>query len=98
MVVSGERHREVQDEKGDSSLRTEKVYGCFERSFTLPPTVSFDKIEAHFENGVLNVALPKAEAAKGRNIEIQSGQGGFFSHLLNGKREEQKNSKDVKIT
>lgn len=97
MVISGERHYEMQDAEGESTLRHERAYGKFERSFTLPSTVNADKIEAQYEDGVLNVAIPKAEAAKGRTIQVQSGQSGLFGKLL-GSKKETKELKDVKIS
>ncbi len=42
----------------------------FERSFTLPYAVQADKASATYENGVLRLTLPKAEAAKARKIAI----------------------------
>lgn len=51
-------------------LAYERVYGAFTRSFTLPMTVDATKINAHFENGVLQVWLPKVAEAKGRRIVI----------------------------
>lgn len=86
LIISGERHREMRDQEGEYNLRLERSYGKFERTFTLPATIAADKIEAHYENGVLNVALPKAETAKGRTIQIQSGQGGLLSKLLDSKK------------
>lgn len=71
LSISGERVRETKSENSDSIWHFERAYGRFERSFTLPTSVSADKIEAQFENGVLNVVLPKAEIAKGRTIQIQ---------------------------
>lgn len=68
LIISGER-----------SGRTQSRY---ERTFTLPETVNSEKIEAQYENGVLNLALPKAEVAKPRTIEVRSGQEGFFKKLL----------------
>lgn len=56
--------------------------GRFQRSFQLPDTVNAEAIEAHLEDGVLHLALPKAEVSKPRTIQVQSGQGGFFSRLL----------------
>jgi HSP20 family protein len=49
----------------------EKITRTFKRSFTLPETVDATKIEAKFEDGVLDLRLPKMEAAKSRLIEIQ---------------------------
>lgn len=98
LIVSGERHRE-QKEGDETTLRYERSYGRFERVFALPASVNTDEIEAHYEDGVLNVAIPKAEAAKGRTVQIQSGQNGFFSRLLSSKKEGSTSEhKDVKIS
>jgi len=78
--VSGERKRSLNRE--DSSDKFERVFG-------LPDTVNTDKIEANYENGVLHLAVPKAEAAKPKKIEIQSGQTGFFSKLIGSRKESQ---------
>ncbi len=51
----------------------ERSYGSFQRSFTLPRTVSADKISAEFTDGVLHVRMPKAAEAKGRKIAIGNG-------------------------
>lgn len=61
----------------------------FERSFTLPNSIEKDKIEVQYEDGVLSLFLPKAEAAKPRTIEVQSGKpegSSFFSRLLADKK------------
>lgn len=50
----------------------ERRYGSFQRSFSLPRTVSGDQIEATFQDGVLHIRMPKAAEAKGRKIEIKS--------------------------
>lgn len=97
LVISGERQREVRGQDGEATLRHERVYGKFERTFTLPNSINADKIEAHYENGVLNVALPKAESAKGRTIQVQTGQNSFFNKLL-GAKKENKELKDVKVS
>jgi hypothetical protein len=48
----------------------------FERTFALPNTVDPERIEARYENGVLNVTLPKAERAKPREIRVNSSASG----------------------
>lgn len=48
----------------------ERSYGSFRRSFSLPRAVSADDATARFNNGVLEIRLPKAAEAKGRKIEI----------------------------
>jgi HSP20 family protein len=94
LVLAGERTRFVRNDEVESSVRTERRYGKFERSFKLPPTVDTSRIEADYEDGVLHIALPKAETAKARSIEVQSSRGGLLSKLL-GSREE--SVKDVKV-
>lgn len=98
LTISGERQREVKNVESDATLRRERVYGRFERSFTLPTTIASDKIEAHYENGVLNVALPKAEATKGRTIQIQTDHGSLWSRVLGSKKEVTPEAKDIKIS
>jgi HSP20 family protein len=49
----------------------ERRYGSFSRSFVLPRDVDADRIEAHFEHGVLTVTIPKSEKARRRRIEVR---------------------------
>lgn len=98
LMVSGERRHEMSSGDRESALRRERSYGKFERTFTLPQSVQTEKIEAHYENGVLNLVIPKAEAAKGRTIQIQSGSGGVFSKLLGSKKENNKDSQESKLS
>jgi HSP20 family protein len=70
LVIRGEKRREV--EKDDTAYhRVERVYGAFERVFTLTKAVAADKIEATYRDGVLEVRVPKAEEAKAREIQIK---------------------------
>lgn len=46
--------------------------GDFQRSFTLIDTIDQDKIEANYNNGVLELVLPKAEKAKPKRIDIKT--------------------------
>lgn len=74
-------HKEDQDFKGDRpGYRRE--YRSFHQSFSLPTTVDPEKIEAHCEDGVLEVLLPKTELAKPKRIEIQTGKGGLMNRLF----------------
>lgn len=55
-------HKEVSKEEAQEKYtRREFSYNSFERSFTLPETVDQEGIHAVYENGVLNVSLPKRE-------------------------------------
>ena len=72
ITISGERKLE-EERKNDEFYRVESVYGKFERSFTLPEDVDTDKIEAHMENGVLTVKIPKIQVVDKapKKIEIK---------------------------
>jgi len=50
----------------------ERSYGIFSRSITLPTAVDADKVEAVYENGVLKLIIPKAEAVKPRRIAVNA--------------------------
>jgi len=67
--ISGERKSLVKDERSQS-LRTERKYGRFSRVFTIPTNVQVNAIEAKFENGVLDLILPKMAEAQPRKIQI----------------------------
>lgn len=70
LTIRGERKHE--EEKKDKNIyRSERVYGRFERSFTLPPVADSAKIEAEYKNGVLALKIPKKEVAKPAQIEVK---------------------------
>ena len=71
LTLRGQRKRE-QEVKEDGYLRTERSFGSFSRSFTLPATVAVDKISAGYQDGILTVTLPKAEEAKPKQIQIKA--------------------------
>jgi len=56
------KYEEKRDEK--NYTLTERSYGSFERSFTLPDGVDRDKVSAEFAKGVLTITLPKLPEAK----------------------------------
>lgn len=71
LSVSGERKREAE-QKTEKSYRTERYFGRFERSFTLPEEVNTDKVEAQFKDGVLTITVPKSEAVQTKSIAIKA--------------------------
>ena len=75
LTIHGERKFEKKND-GDNFHRVERSYGSFTRSFTLPPTISSENVNAIFENGVLRLELAKREEAKPRRIEIKADTGG----------------------
>jgi len=94
LIVSGERKRINSLLEGEV-YRNERFYGQFERSFGVLKDLDADKIEAHFDNGVLSIMVPKPERSKAKKIEIQSEKTGFFTKLLGQKKTETPVLKDV---
>ena len=72
LTISGERKSETEDRK-EGYYRIERSYGSFARSLTLPEGVDSDAVKANFENGVLEVRIPKPEARKPKKVEITVG-------------------------
>jgi HSP20 family protein len=69
LTISGEKkHEEKTEDK--NFYRIERRYGMFTRSFTLPDNVKRDAIKARYENGVLQLTLPKQEPAQAKVSEI----------------------------
>ena len=69
--ISGERKASDNSQK-QNVLRSERRYGKFERVFGLPQNVDSDAIEARFENGVLEITLPKEEKSQTKKISIST--------------------------
>ena len=65
------RTQEEREEKQGGYLIRERRAAGFRRSFYLPKDVDREKIAARFENGLLTLELPKAEAARPRQIEVK---------------------------
>lgn len=70
LTIQGEK-KQSETMKGEKFTRFERVYGKFERSFTLPTTIDPAKIVARYDAGVLTVDLPKVETAKPRQISVK---------------------------
>jgi HSP20 family protein len=74
LTVSGER-RFQEEVKEDKYYRIERRYGSFSRSLALPPTADETKVEAKYDNGLLEITVPKAEIAKPKKITVAVGGG-----------------------
>jgi HSP20 family protein len=72
LTLSGERRFE-EEVKEDKYYGIERRYGSFCRSLALPQGADADKIEARYENGVLEVSVPKIEEPKAKRIEVSTG-------------------------
>lgn len=77
ITVSAERKQE-ESVKNLTTHRLERSFGSMKRTFSLPEGVDTNKIRANYENGVLYIAIPKAEVEKPKKIEIVSGKGDFL--------------------
>ena len=71
LTLRGEFKQETEQKETTYHIR-EQRYGSFERSLALPTDVQTDKAKADFENGVLTITLPKAEAVKPKTITIKA--------------------------
>jgi len=64
LTISSEKKVENEHKNGERYTCREYSYQSFSRSFTLPDAANGDKISAKYENGILNVEIPKREEAK----------------------------------
>lgn len=71
LTLRGEVKEEKEDKDATYHIR-EQRYGSFERTLMLPTEVQTEKARAEFENGILTITLPKAEAVKPKTITIRS--------------------------
>ena len=74
LTVSGERKANYETSK-DGFHRVERAFGTFSRSLTLPKGVDAGAVSASFDNGVLEIHIPKPEQVKPKKIEIGFGDG-----------------------
>ncbi|KPK60447.1 MAG: heat-shock protein Hsp20 [Gammaproteobacteria bacterium SG8_31] len=70
LTLRGKRASESRTER-DGYRRVERVTGRFFRRFTLPDTADAEAIEAKFNNGVLEVSIPKLPKVQPRRINVQ---------------------------
>ena len=71
LTLSGAREKTVE-QKGVESRRIERITGRFLRRFTLPESVDAEAVKATGKHGVLEIVIPKREAAKPRKITVNS--------------------------
>ena len=71
LTIKGERKGESEVKEEDYYC-CERSYGSFSRSIAVPPNVDTKKIEASFEDGVLEISLPKASEVKPKKVTISA--------------------------
>ena len=64
LTISSEKKIENEEREGERITKREFSYQSFTRSFSLPVLVEREKIKAKYENGILNIIIPKKEEAK----------------------------------
>jgi HSP20 family protein len=69
--ITAEVKREKEDRQGERVLRTERYYGKVQRTFTLGQDVDQDSAAARYENGVLELTLPKKASSAQRRLTVQ---------------------------
>jgi HSP20 family protein len=71
VVIAGKRENALPGGV-EKHLDVERPCDTFQRAFTLPTAVKSDEVQATYVNGVLTVTVPKADAARPRQITIQA--------------------------
>jgi HSP20 family protein len=71
LTLKGEKKFE-QEVKEENYHRVERSYGSFQRAFTLPGTIRQEKVKAKFKDGILEIALPKVEEARPKQIKVET--------------------------
>jgi len=73
LTVRGERKEETAEEN-ESYYCNERAYGAFARTMTLPSLVNADKIQASYEDGILEIHLPKTAEVQPKKIQVKAGK------------------------
>jgi HSP20 family protein len=71
VTISAEVKRESEQKDGERVLRSERYFGAVYRSFVLPVELDEEHSQAKYENGVLELTLPKKTQVAGRKLTIQ---------------------------
>lgn len=74
LTIRAERH--FEPEEGDELLVSERPQGTFTRQLLLGESLDTDRLEADYDQGVLTLRIPVAEAAKPRRVQITKSSGG----------------------
>lgn len=69
--ITAEVRKEKEEKKGETVIRSERYYGNQYRGFALQSDIDEAKAEAKYENGVLELTLPKREPATSRQVTVK---------------------------
>lgn len=70
LLIKGEK-KSSREQKDELQYCSERCYGVFERILRVPTSVDGEKISARYEQGVLQVTLPKLEESKPKEVKIK---------------------------
>ena len=71
LTVSGER-KDLREQTEGQAFRSERYFGKFQRSLSLPSAVDGNKVKANYKDGILSIHLSKAEEAKPKQISVSA--------------------------
>jgi HSP20 family protein len=74
LTIRGEKRSERKEGEENRYHLTERSYGSFLRSFTLPQGIDENQIQADFDNGILSIHIPKAALPQPKKIQIGNSQ------------------------
>lgn len=72
LTISGEK-KESSEKKGEDYYHSERRFGSFRRSVSLPASVDSEKVSAKHKNGVVTIVLPKVESERPKRIPVKEG-------------------------
>lgn len=72
LTLSGERRSETKQEESQV-YRSERFFGRFQRTVSLPAPVNPEKVKAQYRDGILSVTLAKTEESKPKQIDVKVG-------------------------
>ena len=70
VTITAETKKDKEEKKGGRVLRSERQYGYASRTFTLASAVDETKADAKYQNGVLELTLPKKAGSSSRKLTI----------------------------
>jgi len=70
LTISGEK-KQSKEVKDSNYICSERSYGGFQRTFSLPNSVKVSDIKAEYKDGIVKIKVPKSEEAKRKEIEIK---------------------------
>lgn len=70
LVIKGEKKQKKEVKEGNL-IKTERFYGTFNRTVSLPAEIDLDKVSATYKEGVLELNLPKKEESKPKQISVK---------------------------